>query len=287
MGLVEDALKNIKKPVKKIFDPLTKSAAKFLKNIPKDMNKGLTNIEDDVNGIPDTIFKPISQFMKKNVEDPIMDLIDGIDEMILNFAHIVCFINKSPVRIRNLSSSFENVFNGVIEEFVSLGYAFALGFNSISSMVYYIFTFVGSYLECGVKFSQNIFFCLPFYIFDIIGQILYLPIRLLLWVFSTFLAINLYATEKKVWNGLDAMSEMLFPYIGFHLVHYPKNVRENCYVCVRLKEKVVVDKAKDVDETFREEIPDILTRSREVLNKGGRQFAEVFAYPIVKEPQYV
>ena len=287
MGLVEDFLKNIVSPVGKLFEPPIKAADKILKNIPDEVNDGLDSIEDGINSISDKIFKPVGDFMEDNVEDPIMDLIDGIDEMIENFIRIVCFINKSPVRFRNLGASFNNIFGGIIEEFIALGYALQLGFNSIAAMVYYVFAFIGSYLDCGVKFAQNIFYCLPFYIFDIIGQILYLPIRMLLWVFSTFLAIDLYSNEKKVWNGLESMDKILFPYIGFHIVHYPKEVRENCYVCVRLREKVITDKAKEVDETFRKDIPNMLGKSREKLKKGGRQFSEVFAYPHVKEPQDV
>src|SRR6056300_1068383 len=151
MGLAEDLLKNIVKPVGKIFEPPTEEADKFLKNIPKNVNKGIKGIEDKVNDIPDMIFKPVDKFMKQNVEDPIMNLIDGIDEMIADFARIVCLINKSPVRFRNLGASFNNIFSGIIEEFIALGYALQLGFNSIASMVYYVFTFVGSYLDCGVK----------------------------------------------------------------------------------------------------------------------------------------
>jgi hypothetical protein len=54
-----------------------------------------------------------------------------------------------------------------------------------------------------------------------------------------------------------------------------------------LREKVITDKAKEVDETFRKDIPNMLGKSREKLKKGGRQFSEVFAYPHVKEPQDV
>ena len=287
MGLVEDMLKSIVRPIKKLFEPPINASKKFINSVPKRITKGVQKIEDGVNSIPDKVFKPVSDFMEDNVEDPIMDLIDGIDEMIENFIRIVCFINKSPVRFRNLGASFNNIFSGIIEEFIALGYALQLGFNSIASMVYYVFAFIGSYLDCGVKFAQNIFYCLPFYIFDIIRQILYLPIRILLWVFSTFLAIDLYSNEKKVWNGLENMDKILFPYIGFHIIHYPKEVRENCYVCVRLREKVITDKAKEVDETFRKDIPKMLGKSREKLEKGGRQFREVFAYPHVKEPRHV
>lgn len=285
--MVKAILNAIASPIKRLFDPPLNYLQKTIKKIPKKITGGVRKIQKGVNSIPDKVFKPVSDFMEDNVEDPIMEVIDGIDDMIENFIRIVCFINRSPVRFRNLGASFNNIFSGIIEEFIALGYALQLGFNSIASMVYYVSVFIGSYLDCGVKFAQNIFYCLPFYIFDIIGQILYLPIRILLWVFSTFLALDLYSNEKKVWNGLESMDKILFPYIGVHIIHYPKEVRENCYVCVRLREKVITDKAKEVDETFRKDIPEMLGKSSEKLKKGGRQFREVFAYPHVKEPRHV
>lgn len=287
MGVVEDALKGFGKDVNKVFGGVLGDAGNFFKNVPKDMNKGIDNMDKNMKKFPKKVMKPISKFMKDNVEKPIMDMVSGIDDMILDFVRIVCFINKSPVRFRNLGASFDNVFNGVIEEFIAIGYAFELGFNSVSSLVFYVSVFIESYLNCAVKLSSNLLSCIPFYIFDIIGQMLYLPIRLILWAFSTFLAINLYAIEKQVWNGLKTMNDQLYPYIGFHLIHYPKHIRENCYTCIRLKDDVVNRKSKEVKHTFEKEIPEMLGKSKDKFMKGQKQFEEVFAFPDVKEPQDV
>ena len=258
-----------------------------LEKIPRYFSDGINDIISGVEDIALDVFNPIKDFVNDNIADPIMSVIDGIDTMIENFIRIVCFLNKSGSRFRNLSSSFENIFEGVIEEFVAVGYALEMGFTSISSLVYHVSLFIESYINCGVKFFSNIISCLPFYLLDIVGYILYLPITITLWIFSTFLGMDFYAKEKQAWNGINILSDALFPYLGFHLVHYPKHIRENCYSCVRLKSNIINKKADEVDTTFTEDIPEVLRNASDKIQRGAKQFNEVFAYPHVREPEDV
>ena len=99
--------------------------------------------------------------------------------------------------------------------------------------------------------------------------------------------MDFFAREKQAWEGINMLSYTLFPYLGFHLVHYPKHIRENCYSCVRLKSDVINKKADKVDTTFTEDIPEVLRNASKKLERGGKQFAEVFAYPHVREPEDV
>lgn len=289
MGAIEDALKKLKinESINNVFKGVIDDADKFLKKVPKEITKEIDNLENEINNVSKKITRPVNEFMYNNVEKPILDLTKGIDEMIEDFVRIVCFINKSPVRFRNLGAAFENVFDGVISEFIALGYALELGFNSISELVYYASKYLESYLECVVKFLKNFIQCVPFYILDIVGQILYLPIRLLMWLFSTFLFIDLYAREKQVWNGLESLDHQLYPYIGFHIIYYPKHIRNNCYVCLRLKGDVVKRKNKEVHNTFNGEIRETLSQSRVEFIKAFKHFKEVFEYPHVREPRHV
>ena len=258
-----------------------------LEKIPQWFTDGIDEIIDGLETIVMSVYNPINDFVNENIADPIMSVIDGIDDMIENFIRIVCFLNKSGSRFRNLSSSFENIFEGVIEEFIAMGYALELGFTSISSLVYHVSLFIESYINCGVKFFSNLISCLPFYLLDILGFILYLPITIFLWIFSTFLGMDFYAREKQAWEGINMLSYTLFPYLGFHLVHYPQHIRENCYSCVRLKSNVINKKADEVDTTFTEDIPQVLRNASHKLQRGANQFNEVFAYPHVREPEDV
>ena len=181
MGVVDKIFnplkRNFTRDVQNITNGVKRQGDKVLKKIAKDIGKPINSMNKEFKKIPNNVFKPIDKFIKKNVRDPILDLIDGIDVMIANFIRIVCFLKTTPNRFRNLGSAFDEVFNGVAQEFVALGYAFELGFDSISSLVYYSAVFIESYLSCAIKLLSNGLECLPFYVIDIVGQIIYIPVR--------------------------------------------------------------------------------------------------------------
>ena len=130
--------------------------------------------------------------------------------------------------------------------------------------------------------------CLPFYLASIIGFILYLPVQILLWVCKTFISWDLYSTEKRIWKGLKTMNDTLFPILGFHFMHFPKWVRQNCYSCIRLKTSVMKEAKNETDNVFNEKIPDMFTnRDRGKFDKAFRHFEEVFAFPEARAPEDV
>jgi hypothetical protein len=275
------------KAVNSIGDGAKRIANDVFDSIEDEIGKPIVSIGDEFKKIPNKVFKPIGNFVKENIRDPIMDLIDGIDDMIANFIRIICFLKATPSRFRNLGSAFDEVFNGITQEFVSLGYAFELGFDSIASLVYYTAIFVDTYLSCFIKILSNSLECLPFYLIDVIGQILYLPVRILLWIFYTFLGFDLYPNEKKTWNRIMALDEIIYVATGFHIAKYPSDVTNNCYTCIVLKESVLKDRKNNVDTTFKKKIPEQLGKSKPIFDKAKRHFNEVFAYPHAREPEFV
>jgi len=291
MGVVDKLFNPMKKgftkEMNKMGDAVKSTGDAVLKKIADDIGDPIVSLGDEFKKIPDKVFKPINQFMEKAVLDPIMSLIDGIDDTITNFIRIICFMKATPNRFRNLGTAFDEVFNGVAHEFVALGYAFELGFDSISSLVYYTAIFVETYLGCIVKILSNSLECLPFYILDVIGQILYLPVRILLWVVDTFLGIDLYNVEKRTWKGLMDFDDIIYSSTGFHIARYPKEIRDNCYTCTTLKKSVLTERKKNVDITFEQKIPAQLGKSKPIFDKSKKHFNEVFAYPHSKEPKDV
>ena len=67
-----------------------------------------------------------------------------------------------PCRFRNLFESFDNLFQGVAEEFIVIGQAIEMGFESVSDLVYYFGVFIGSYMNCGANLLKNSITCIPF-----------------------------------------------------------------------------------------------------------------------------
>tara|TARA_Y100000992_G_scaffold857_1_gene520 strand:- start:4860 stop:5690 length:831 start_codon:yes stop_codon:yes gene_type:complete len=260
---------------------------KPIKKIPNELKKIGDNIDKGLKDAGDDITKGTKTAINKGILKPFADLTAGIDALIQDFLRIVCFLNNIPARFANIGAGFDSVFKGVEEEFVALGYAIELGYNSIASLIFHASLYIRSYLDCATKMITNFGDCFFFYIFEVVGQILYLPFRIIMWVFITFFSFSLYETEKQIWNSIYDLNDSLFPYLGFHIAHYSKSVRDKCYTCVRLRDEVVSFKANQVDKTFKKDIPDIFRRKRTQFKKSQRHLAESVAYPSARQPRYV
>ena len=212
----------------------------------------------------------------------ITDIINGIKMMIQTFKRIICFLGSVPKRIRNINAGFENIFNGINAEFDAIGKSFNMGFSSINTLAAYAAEFISTYVGCGFKYFENFFDCIFYYLVDIILYVLYLPIMIIIWAFKK-ISIDLTYVEERVYNGLKMLNDFLYPIIGFQIIHWPKPVREKCYLCKRLKVDAVKDKANDVGVTFKEKIPQNFGKSHDKFRIGKRQFEEIFE-TVVREP---
>ena len=281
LDVIEDA-------IMEVVDPVVEFAEEVVDFIPRETKKVVKKVEKAVVDIGEDIHDGLKYALKVTIEDPIKELTDGIDAMIENFIRIICFMKKTPRRFRNFFVAYQRVMEGVFEEVVAFGQALEMGFDSVAALVYYFSVYVGSYLTCGVKFISNIFTCLPYYILEIIGQILYLPIRLLLWLL--FLAqVDLYPAEKNAWYGLKIINDFLRPIIGFHIIHFPERIRKNCYTCVRLRDDALTGQKKRTDRVWRKDMPDKINdvkNERRKFELAGEHFKQVVALH-VKRPEDV
>jgi hypothetical protein len=272
-------MKEFKEILDRVLEPIKKIPAAFEK------------IGSDIENAFETAGREIETGVKTALNDaivtPFSDMTAGIDALIEDFIRIVCFLNNVPMRFANVGAGFDSIFDGVVQEFVALGYAIELGYNSISSLVFHVSVFLKSYLDCGTKMITNLGDCFFFYILEVIGQILYLPIRIILWILITFLSVNLYESEKDTWNSIYKFNDTLYPYINFHIAHYPESIREKCYSCVRLRNEVIKFKGDQVDKTFNKDIPAIFKRKRVEFERGRKQFNEFGAYPKARDPRFV
>jgi hypothetical protein len=215
----------------------------------------------------------------------IQDIIKGIRNMIDTFKRIICFLGSVPMRIRNINAGFENIFNGINAEFDAIGKSFKMGFSSINVLGLYIGELISTYVGCGFKFFENFFDCIFYYIVDAVLYIIYLPIMIIIWAFKK-VSIDFTYVEERAYNGLKTLNDFLYPIIGFQIIHWPKPVREKCYLCKRLKVDAVKNKANDVGVTFKEKIPKNFGKSRDKFRIGKRQFEEIFA-TVVRPPNEI
>ena len=215
----------------------------------------------------------------------IQDIIAGIRNMIDTFKRIICFLGSVPMRIRNINAGFENIFNGINSEFDAIGKSFNMGVSSINVLGLYIGELISTYVGCGFKFFENFFDCIFYYIVDAVLYIIYLPFMIIIWAFKK-VSIDFTYLEERAYNGLKTLNDFLYPIIGFQIIHWPKPVREKCYLCKRLKVDAVKNKANDVGVTFKEKIPQNFGKSRDLFRIGKRQFEEIFE-TVVRDPSEI
>ncbi len=286
--IFDEYAKVIGQAMEPVLTPICEMGNELLGGVNGLLRAPLDEMERAFNRYSKEVKRDTKAALKATIEDPIAELTKGLDNMLINFIRIVCFLNKTHCRLRNLFEAFDNLFQGVAEEFITLGQAIEMGFNSVTELVFYFGVFIGSYIACVGNLIVNFIPCLPFYLASIIGFILYLPVQILLWVCKTFISWDLYSTEKRVWKGLKTMNDTLFPILGFHFMHFPKWVRQNCYSCIRLKTSVMKEAKNETDNVFNEKIPDMFTnRDRGKFDKAFRHFEEVFAFPEARAPEDV
>ena len=211
--------------------------------------------------------------MRKVFEKPFKEIPDKI---ISPFKQIIDGAKTFFSRFRLLKSGFDNIFSGIGDQFKYLGIGIGRGFEDIGLLIAYATEFVFSYVMCGVKYISNIPNCILYYITDALIQALYLPIRIVLWFLSSFLKINLYTTEKKLCGYAQWVDNKIYSSMGFNVLRWPKNVRDQCYNCKRLKTSVLVRKAREIDYDFKVGIPKLIKKGTDRIKKGASELKQFF-----------
>lgn len=266
---IEAAKKAAISAFKKSID-FSKGVVKPLKNVLKGGEKGMKDALGEVT-------KELKKFQKE-----LMKPLAGIDKLIKDFEDIIVTFGESvPLRFTNIMKGIETVFTGIFIEMQTFLSNIFKGITNIGILIASCFEFLGSYLRCSIKFTMNLFDCIMYYLVDIILQLLYLPVRLVMWVLYTFLGIDLYFIETRTWNGLVAIDKMVYFYMGFHIVYWPKIIREKCYTCIRLKKSTIKRKASEVNKSFKGQ------KSSGEIESSSKYFAESGKWPKVRHPSKV
>jgi hypothetical protein len=250
-------------PVKNEFNSAFNDVTNVFNDIGDDINdmanKTKKSFVKSVNVLRDTIKRSILKTF-----DPTA----GIKDVIKEFNKMVKFFKTVPRRVNNVFDGVGGIFYGIGEIIEGIGKSIGLGFYEIGLLFAYIGEFITTYLECIVKMLVNLWSCFFYYIVEMFLQILYLPVRIMLWVSKHIFGQDLYDREKQAFDGLYDMSYLMYKYTGYHFMYWPKPIRERCFVCVRLKTSTVSRKAKEVDEKFSKDIPGYIKKGEYTINRG-------------------
>ena len=75
----------------------------------------------------------------------------------------------------------------------------------------------------AIKFCINLPWCIKWYIFYMIGTILYLPLALL------FMFFGLQKIEKKMWRAKKRLHDFIVCYTGYSVIGYSDEIRDGCF----------------------------------------------------------
>lgn len=215
----------------------------------------LRNAFRTIANIPKMIANAITNAIERMFRVPL----DGIMQLIETFKRIVCFLQSIPKRARNVTSGVGNVFLGVEKKVAAIGKSFNAGINATGTLFSYSGEYAGSRLRCIVKFVQNFYKCVFFYILKSIGGILKVIILKPIEYIGNMFGVNMEVKFEQIGNGIIALDAFFKSILGFHLIYFPESVRKDCFTCVRLKGSAVSKRADEWKYTFKTKIPHIMT----------------------------
>jgi hypothetical protein len=173
-------------------------------------------------------------------------------------------------------------FRGLVSILQGSGEVFIGGLESLEFFIpdlfdgiYTLLTFALSWMMCLFKNISNMQTCLFYYLLETFGQIIYLPFRIVLWL-CYVAKLDLYQGEKSFWDKIEQLDRVLMKYIGFHISHYPKNIRQQCYNCKRLKISTLTRHAGPLVNDITNKLPAMLMPGFMRIAKGGEQLMNPF-----------
>jgi hypothetical protein len=197
---------------------------------------------------------------------------------------VIKFIMTLPQRFANIMTGLINIFFGVAVELKDIGVISGIVLIDFFVFMEYTWEFVRTYTICSLYFISNMTRCILYYMIDIFGIILYLPVRIILYLIYV-IGFNLYPIETQVWDGLEKLDTIIYSYIGFHIIHWPKSIRDQCYNCKRLKVKVYAGKIMNLVDDFTIKIPAIIIKGLPYLKASFDNMMQVFsANPKMPKP---
>jgi len=174
-------------------------------------------------------------------------------------------------------------FRGIVDVIVGLGKAFVGTLESLDIIIPDIFdgiitfgTFLLTNIICLARGIGSLPECIFFYIIDTIIQLIYLPIRLILWGVKAFIGINLYSIQDKIFGLAKDFNDFVYGIVGFDLIYWPPYVRNKCYNCKRLKVKVMVNKAQQLGDDFMYKVAPKIWPGIQMVMQGAQEIMNPF-----------
>jgi hypothetical protein len=190
-------------------------------------------------------------------------------------AEIGDFIGKIAqlfTAIGQIARGLGEIVYGVGREFVEAPAGAALAWVQFVIFIQTLWVFAITNFNCAMKMMNNATYCAFFYILDVLGQMIYLIPRLVIYVLS-LLGLPAYDWEKRIWDFLEEVDMWMIDHVGIHIIHFPKSIRNTCFNCRRLKPTAFISKATKATDTLRNPIIPLLTNGLFSMKSGLERIA--------------
>lgn len=198
------------------------------------------------------------------------------------FAAILKFLAMIPKLISIITEvvmGIKDIFLGMareFEEFPQGAYYFTV---HAAIFAQYLGVFAFTNLFCAMQMIQNFTSCFFWYALDIFGKILYLVPQIFI-LFLTFIGVPAKELETKIWDGLESLDQIVVDASGYHIIHFPKSIRDKCYNCKRLSTSALINKASDAFDDINDPILPLMTGGIVDMFNGARRSVNGLLSPI-------
>jgi hypothetical protein len=200
--------------------------------------------------------KKVGDEIKNALLKPFIPLVEG-------FKKIDRFFKTLKCRIRHFNNGFKEFGIGLKKQFDNLGKGLKLGFNDI-------FGLIGTLGTCGIHFLNNLGNCIFYYLFEMIGYIIYT----IMFVFPTYViksitGIDLIGYVNQLWKMMNYLDNLFHSMSGMHFMHYPDSIVKQCYTCK------FMDKVDKINKDWNHTIPKLLNEPVCHFKRSGKHFKKI------------
>lgn len=145
----------------------------------------------------------------------------------------------------------------------------ALGIPHLIVFTIYLVRWLVDHIICTMQLLFSLPTCIFFYIFNTVGQLIYLPFRIIFFILWLCGVESIYNIEKQMWDSIEAADQWVFKHvIPVHFAHWPKSIRSKCFSCVRLKMGALGKKFIPVGDRFGKQLPRKVGPYAKIAGKG-------------------
>jgi hypothetical protein len=197
---------------------------------------------------------------------------DGLGKLIVSAFKLVEIVPRMFIA---LGEGVADIIEGTAMEVVGAVEGTGTIIGDMITMAIYTSVFLFTYLMCFIKGLGNFKTCAPYYLAEIIGQILYLVPRIILFILGAF-GFDSVGIEKRLWDWMEQLSDWTYVYLGFYLTHFPKDIRNKCYNCRRLKASAFVNKATYTIDDFLQTFDKDFLPGLQKIGSGAEPILSIF-----------